>query len=65
MKTTTRSATSVCSSCQHWSNASSDQGECRRHAPQMLVFTIDAETKFESRFPTTKAADWCGEFEEK
>lgn len=62
--TSARPATAVCSSCKHWSNqASADKGECRRHAPQTLVFTIDAETKFESRFPVTKAADWCGEFE--
>jgi hypothetical protein len=60
----TRPATAVCSACKHWSNESSaSQGECRRHAPQTLVFTIDAETKFESRFPITQASDWCGEFE--
>jgi hypothetical protein len=61
---TTRPATAVCSACKHWSNQSSaDKGECRRYAPQTLVFTIDNETKFESRFPVTKASDWCGEFE--
>ena len=60
----TRPATSVCSACKHWSHqASAEQGECRRHAPQTLVFTIDSKTQFESRFPITHSADWCGEFE--
>lgn len=60
----TRPATAVCAACKHWSHeANAEQGECRRHAPQTLVFTIDAETKFESRFPVTNASDWCGEFE--
>ncbi|NJM37945.1 MAG: hypothetical protein HC845_08885 [Akkermansiaceae bacterium] len=65
MKTnTTKSKVHACSACQHWSNeASSEKGECRRHAPQAFVFTIDSKTKFESRFPVTNASDWCGEFQ--
>jgi hypothetical protein len=60
----TRPATAVCSACKHWSHeASAQQGECRRHAPQTLVFTLDDKTQFESRFPLTNAIDWCGEFE--
>lgn len=63
-KTATQSAT--CSSCKHWSNqANASQGECRRHAPQALVFVIDAQTKYESRFPATKAEDWCGDFDKR
>lgn len=65
-QSTTQSATSTCSDCKHWSNqANASQGECRRHAPQSLVFVIDAQTKFESRFPATKAQDWCGDFEKR
>lgn len=64
MTTQSRPATAVCSACKHWSHeARATQGECRRHAPQTLVFTIDDKTKFESRFPVTQATDWCGEFE--
>jgi hypothetical protein len=63
-QTTTHPATAVCSACKHWSNqANAEIGECRRYAPQTLVFTVDDQTKFESRFPVTKASDWCGEFD--
>jgi hypothetical protein len=62
-QTTSHSATEVCSACKHWNSKASNEGECRRHSPQALVFVVDAETKFESRFPVTQASDWCGEFE--
>ena len=62
--TTPHSATAVCSECKHWNaSANAEKGECRRHAPQSLVFTVDSETKFESRFPVTASSDWCGDFE--
>ena len=62
--TTEHSATVVCAACKHWNKIdSADKGECRRHAPQSLVFTIDSKTRFESRFPVTAANDWCGDFE--
>lgn len=62
MKTDTHSSTAVCSTCQYWSSdAKASKGECRRHAPQMLVFQVDANVKFESRFPITLGADWCGD----
>ena len=62
-QTTTRPATAVCSACKHWNSQSSNEGECRRHSPQALAFVVDSETKYESRFPVTKANDWCGDFE--
>ncbi|MGJ8633176.1 MAG: hypothetical protein ACSHX7_04590 [Luteolibacter sp.] len=62
---TITSETAACSKCAHWNTTAADKGECRRSAPQALVFTVDNETKFESRFPTTAAADWCGEFQPK
>jgi hypothetical protein len=66
MSTTTKAATCTCADCKHWSNqAKASEGECRRHAPQALVFVIDAKTKFESRFPATQAGDWCGDFEKR
>lgn len=58
------SAGAVCSTCKHWNKTEdAGKGECRRHAPQSLVFTIDRKTRFESRFPVTAASDWCGDFE--
>jgi hypothetical protein len=30
-----------------------------------VVFEIDESTKIESRFPKTKAEDWCGDFQAK
>jgi hypothetical protein len=59
---TTQTKTEVCSACKHWNSNTNNEGECRRQAPQALVFVVDAETKFESRFPVTKATEWCGEF---
>ena len=61
----TKVATKTCSACAHWKELTADKGECRVHAPQAIVFNVDAETRFESRFPETKAADWCGEFSAK
>lgn len=61
--TATQSATKVCANCTHWNQSEASAGECRRHAPQTVVFNVDANVKFESRFPVTKAADWCGDFQ--
>jgi hypothetical protein len=66
MKTETQTKTQACASCQYWRNdAQSSQGECRRHAPQMLVFHVADDLKFESRFPATMASDWCGDYQAK
>ncbi|MEO0794457.1 MAG: hypothetical protein AAFX93_04825 [Verrucomicrobiota bacterium] len=59
---TTTTQTKTCSACAYWNETSSGQGECRVRSPQAIVFNVDAETRFESRFPETKASDWCGEF---
>lgn len=58
----THVAARACAACIYWKPEAKDLGECRRHAPQTIAFRIDAETKFESRFPETKAEDWCGDF---
>jgi hypothetical protein len=55
-------ATKACSTCAHYNAASAKLGECRRHAPQTIAFQVDDGVKFESRFPQTKATDWCGDF---
>jgi len=52
----------TCSACAYWKDTDGTQGECRVRPPQAMAFTIDHETKFETRFPVTKAEDWCGEF---
>ncbi|WP_442891210.1 hypothetical protein [Congregicoccus parvus] len=62
MSTSTTTVAKACSACAYWKSSSATFGECRRHAPQTVVFKVDADTKFESRFPETKAADWCGDF---
>jgi hypothetical protein len=54
----------TCSACKYWNKQSDAEGECRVRAPQTMVFKVDEETRFETRFPVTKAEDWCGEFEE-
>lgn len=50
----------ICATCRYW-NAATEQswpaptrniGECRRHPPTV------------SRWPSTDAGDWCGEFRE-
>jgi hypothetical protein len=64
-ETATHPATDVCEACKHWNQIASSEGECRRHSPQALAFVVDSETRFDSRFPTTAAADWCGDFERR
>ena len=65
MDTATKGKTEVCVECAHWNPKGSDEGECRRQPPQAVTFRVDDEVKFETRFPTTKADDWCGEFTRK
>jgi len=62
---TTATASKTCASCAHWVAQDGDQGECRVRAPQLIAFRVDDETEFVTRFPTTAAADWCGEFAAK
>lgn len=57
--------TKTCTGCAHWKATGTDAGECRRSAPQLISFTVDAETKIESRFPETAGSDWCGDYEGK
>jgi len=53
-----------CESCTYWqTKAETDNtGECRRHAPQTIAFSVDDDVKFASRFPLTKPEDWCGDY---
>ena len=60
----TETTTKNCAACSHW-KASDEKGECRRHAPQTIVFEVNNEVSVESRFPSTSAQDWCGDFEGK
>ncbi len=62
MSTATDTRTQTCTSCRHWKNLSSGEGECRRRPPQAITFTINDEVRFETRFPMTRAQDWCGEY---
>lgn len=62
METKTKIANASCSKCAYWKNVSASKGECRRNAPKSVVFTVDEKTRFETRFPETASADWCGEF---
>jgi hypothetical protein len=57
----TQTTTKKCEACIHWKNLG-NEGECRRHAPQTVVFNVDKDIKFESRFPVTNSNDWCGDF---
>tara|TARA_B100001057_G_scaffold146728_2_gene146723 strand:- start:5863 stop:6057 length:195 start_codon:yes stop_codon:yes gene_type:complete len=59
---TTETAAKTCKACAHWKSSSADAGECRRHAPQTIVFEVNDQVSVESRFPQTKAQDWCGDF---
>ena len=61
----TMTANATCSKCAYWKSVSSEKGECRRNAPQSVVFAVDEDTRFETHFPETAAADWCGEFSAK
>lgn len=57
-----KTAVKACANCAHYQATSASAGECRRHAPQTVAFHVDDAVKFESRFPATKAIDWCGDF---
>jgi len=61
----TSTKTAACGKCVYWHSSESSKGECRRHAPQTVVFKVDDEVQYESTFPKTKAEDWCGDFESK
>ncbi len=63
--TNTTTTTKSCGACAHWNASTETEGQCRRHAPQLITFEVDADVKVESRFPSTSASDWCGDFEAK
>ncbi len=61
----TETKTNACQSCNFWKATSENNGECRRRAPQNIVFEVNDKVSVESRFPVTDGNDWCGEFEGK
>jgi hypothetical protein len=63
--TTTATKEKTCQACAFWKTTSADTGECRRHAPQNIVFEVNDEMSVQSRFPVTNGEDWCGDFEAK
>jgi hypothetical protein len=60
METITK--TETCSKCAYWNSQEASEGECRRQPPQAIIFKVNDTVTYETRFPTTKAEDWCGEF---
>lgn len=48
-----------CRHCVYWKPGATEglAGECRAHAPVVLMFSDGAE----SHFPEANADDWCGE----
>ncbi len=52
----------VCRTCRFWdrSEFSQTQGDCRAHPPVVLL----TEDRIIEYWPTTKAEDWCGEWQE-
>ncbi len=65
MSTSTIAIAAKCETCTYWEAKSGNTGECRRHAPQTIAFTVDDNVKFESKFPATQASDWCGDYAAK
>ena len=63
METATK--TDTCIKCEYWNATGEAEGECRRQPPQAISFKVNDEVTYETRFPTTKADDWCGEFSAK
>jgi hypothetical protein len=63
MTTSEATQTKACQSCVYWdAQAGTEKGLCRRNAPQSIVFEVDDETQFVTRFPETAAEEWCGEY---
>lgn len=62
---TSTTQTAACEKCVYWKATAESTGECRRNAPQSVVFAVDEATRFETRFPVTSSDDWCGEFQAK
>lgn len=49
----------TCGNCRYYVARDKGAGQCRRHPPQIVYVAILSERQ--SRFPTTKETDWCGE----
>jgi hypothetical protein len=67
----------TCRTCKWWISQDKQQGECRRHAPQVTVILVPQPTSIASKgqptmqpmpiaaFPPIGSPDhlWCGEYE--
>lgn len=65
MSTDLKTQTDTCSECTYWKPLSATDGECRRQPPQAISFKVNDELRYETKFPVTSEADWCGEFSAK
>lgn len=62
--------TGQCCTCTHWdadrrSDDVSAQGQCRAHPPRVIYVPPKdraLDHPFESEWPWTMGADWCGEW---
>jgi len=54
----------TCENCKFWNPTGYNRkGECRRHAPKMVVSTLD--NNYVPDWWETDKEDWCGEFEKQ
>ncbi len=55
----------ACGSCRYWKPPTGGEqvGQCRRLPPQAIVFRVEDQVQFVSRFPDTRQEDWCGDFQ--
>lgn len=61
----TQTTSRACATCAFWDSENSNEGTCRRNAPQAVVFEVEDGTAFHTLFPETLASDWCGEYEKR
>lgn len=65
MSTETTTTNKTCAKCKFWDRAENNQGSCRRHAPQTVVFELSLDKTMKTVFPVTNESDWCGEYEQR
>ena len=56
----------VCNNCFFYAASGLSQGECRFHAPLLVLGQIDVSTKKDDKskaaFPIVTSGQWCGSF---
>ena len=57
----------TCDKCMYWEEfgATSDIGECHRHAPHPILRGPSMELNHDLSYPITSMVHWCGEFEKR